>query len=456
MRRLLLSLITLLPFTTFAQEATLLSLEESIDYALKNQVKIKNSILDLQTAIAKNREITGQALPNLKATGGITYAPLVAAFLVPDFISGAIKGGVQEQYLTDALRNRPVGTLPLAFQPKWTTTGQAELSQLLFEPNILVALQGRKVLEVMAQKSIELSEQDVKVGVIKAYNDVLIAKKRIELLDQNLVRIEQIERETRITYEAGLAEKIDVDRIKVSLNNLRTEKIRTIQLVDLAYMALKFQMGMPLENPIVLTDSLNDSELDQRLLSESLTYGDRKEFQLAELQRKVSQLDLKRHKMGSLPTLSLFANYGYTLYNDTVLFDTKKSDWQDAAMVGVRLSVPLFDGFQRKNRVKQASYTLQKAENNLENLKLSLNLEKENARITYASNIRALANQRENMALASEVYRMAQVKYKEGVGSSLEVINAESALKEAQTNYFSALYDAITARTNLQKALGEL
>jgi outer membrane protein len=458
MRRIVYSLIIttlLIPADLLAQDAPVgLSLEDCLEFAVKNQVKMKNAELDRRITISRNREVVGQALPNLKASAGLTYAPLVAAFQVPDFISGAIKGAVQEPYLDTNFARRPVGTLPLAFQPRWTTQPQLELTQLLFEPNVLVALQGRKVLEQMATKNLELTEQDLKVAVTKAYYDVIIAEKRKQLLEQNLVRIGKIEGETREIYKNGLAEKIDVDRITVTLNNLKTEKIRVDQLVSLTYMALKFQMGMELKTPIVLTDSLDEQKLDVDLLMTELDFGKRKEFQLMSLQHDVYSLDLKRQKIGALPTLSAFGNYGYLLYNDSVLFGPGSS-WQKSAMVGVKLTVPLFDGFQRHNRVKQAKYTLQQTENDIDNLKLALTLEKESAAIMYRSNIAALTAQRANMQLAEEVYNMAQIKYKEGVGSSLEVVDAESTLKEAQTNYFSALYDAVTSRTNLLKALGQ-
>ncbi len=125
-------------------------------------------------------------------------------------------------------------------------------------------------------------------------------------------------------------------------------------------------------------------------------------------------------------------------------------------MVGVQLSVPLFDGFQRKNKARQARYAYEKNKNDMENLRNGLEIEKENARITLRAGISNLENQKQNMKLAEEVYNISKTKYKEGVGSSLEVMDAETALKEAQTNYFNALYEAHTARISLLKALGEL
>lgn len=445
-----------------AQEQSM-SLEECLRYAERNQVKIKNSLLDEQSTIAKNREITGMAYPQIKGKGGISYAPLVAAFAVPNFIKTSIAGDagtgqpglVDAQYLDSATVAQTPNTIPLAFQPKWTTTATLEGSQILFDPTVMVALQARKVLEELASKSVSLTRQDVKVAVTKAYYNVLIAEKQRILVDQNISRMQQMEFETNEIFKSGLAEKIDVDRITVVLNNLQTQKIRLNQMIGLAYLSLKFQMGMPLNTALVLTDSLSDKTLSSDLLTRELDFNTRNEYQMLQLQHKLYGYDVKRYKMGWIPTLSLFANYGYTLYNDSPLFDAK-DNWQKSALIGTSLNIPIFDGLQRRNKLKQAQITLLKNENDIENLKMALTLEQENARIGLSNNVLALENQRKNMTLAEDVYNTARIKYKEGVGSSLEVMNAESSLKEAQTNYFTALYDVISAQVDLQKALGQL
>lgn len=445
----------LLPLAMYGQ-GNELSLNDCIDYAMKHQAKMKNAILDQKSSLARNREVTGLALPNLKLTGGINYAPLVAAFEVPNFIKYGVSGVVKDTGVIDANKyaNTP-DNLSLAFQPKWTINPQAEVSQILFDPGVMVALQARKKLEELAQKNLDLTEEQLRIAVTKAYYNTLIAEKRKGLIDQNVIRITQLEKETRAIYETGFAEKLDVDRVTIALTNLKTEENRIKQLVDLTYMALKFQMGMPLTENIALADSLSETYIDKEILTHTLDYEKRKEFQLMNMQNKLYSYDLKRYRLGGLPTLVAFGNYGYTMYNSNKLFDPVDK-WQKSALVGVKLTVPVFDGLQRRNKMLQAKYTLEKNVNDIENLKYALEMEKESARISLESNISSLYNQKKNMILAEEVYNTTKVKYKEGVGSSLEVMNAESALKEAQTNYFSALYDAINARIDLQKALGEL
>lgn len=463
MRRILnytLLITLMLPLAAQAQETQEpleLSLEESVRFALKNQVKMKNARLTYESSMAQNREVTGLALPQLSAKGNINYAPLIAGFIVPDFTKFAIQQYVQPGALNqDALASTP-DQLNFALQPKWTTTATAEVSQILFEPSVFVALQARKALEKFAEQQIDMTETELTASVTKTYYNVLIAEKRMALIDKNVERIQELFDETKKIYEVGLAEKIDADRVKVTLNNLKTQQTKIKQLVEVAYMSLKFQIGMALDQPITLTDGLNSDPLTAELLTHTFDHSNRIEYQILEQQGTLLKYDEKRYKLGQLPTLTAFGNYGYTLYNNQSLFSSDPNEkWQDNAMVGVQLSVPLFDGFQRRNKRIQATIAYQKNRNDLHNLKQGLELEAINARIALRSGISNLKDQEDNMQLAEEVYNIARAKYKEGVGSSLEIMDAETSLKEAQTNYFNALYEAITARIDLLKALGEL
>jgi len=454
-------LLAFLPPALKAQDTVRLSLQQSLQYASKNQIRVKNAIVDEQIALARNKEVSALALPKVSANGNISYAPLVAAFQVPNFIKQIIAGqGDQPGLVKDAALNQEVvngmpDVMSLAFQPRWTTTGTLQANQVLFDPSVMVALQARRTIEELAAKGVQMTEQDVKVAVMKAYYNVLIAEKQRGLVDQNIGLLEQMHREMTEMNKAGFTEKIDVDRLSVALNNLRTQKIRVDQVIGLAYLSLKFQMGMPLRTPIALTDSLSENSIEEGILAQNLDFANRIEYQLLETQARLNAFDVRRYKLAWLPTLSLFGNYGYTLYNQEKLFQ-KGDQWQRSAMFGTTLNVPIFDGFQRRAKLRQAELTLERSHNDLENLRNSLTLENASARITLRNNLLALQNQRQNMELARAVYTTASIKYREGVGSSLEVMNAETALREAQTNYFTALYDVTTSRIDLQRSLGML
>src|SRR5690606_20342439 len=339
-----------------------MSLNDCLEYAEKNQVKIKKSLLDQQLTDAQNKEVTGLALPQLSAKGGINYAPLVAAFVVPNFMKEMIAGNpaagadgmVKQSSLNTDVVNAMPDKLMMAFQPKWTTTGTLEASQLLFDPSVMVALQARRTLEEMAAKNVSLTVQDIKVAVSKSYYNVLVAEKQKVLIEQNIARMNLMKFETEEIYKNGFAEKIDVDRITVTLNNLETQKVKIDQAIRLAYLSLKFQMGMPLTTELVLTDSLSDKQIDSDILQAKFEPGMRIEYQLMETQNRLLAYDLKRDKLAWLPTCSVFGNYGYTLYNMNKLMERGDS-WQKSAILGANLNFPLFTGFQRKQKARQAS-----------------------------------------------------------------------------------------------------
>jgi outer membrane protein TolC len=179
-------------------------------------------------------------------------------------------------------------------------------------------------------------------------------------------------------------------------------------------------------------------------------------------------LDLKNKYAAGVPSLVAFANMGYSTQAPNVggLFRTTSSiadngqvgpdKWYGYSLLGVSLNVPIFSGLQRTYRVQQSKLALLKIENSQRQLESVIDLELQQVRLTLENAIRTLQSQKENMELAGNVARVTKIKYEQGVGSSLEVINAESSLRESQINYYSALYDALVAKVDLDKAYGKL
>jgi outer membrane protein TolC len=149
-------------------------------------------------------------------------------------------------------------------------------------------------------------------------------------------------------------------------------------------------------------------------------------------------------------------NYGKNAGRDEFNFLKSNEPWFTTWIVGLNVNVPIFDGFQRKNQVKEARLAVEKNNIQLEGLKQSINLQISQSESTLQNDIINLNSQEGNMKLAESVYEAAKKKYEAGVGSNLEVVNAESDLKQAQTNYFSALYDAIIAKIDYEESLGKI
>jgi outer membrane protein len=275
------------------------------------------------------------------------------------------------------------------------------------------------------------------------------------LIDANLERLRKSLNDTEQMLKNGFVEKIDVDRLSVFNNNLNTEKENVIRLLALNVNLLKFQMGMSIGSNLTLTDKISDVNMGAApILVTETVYNKRIEYSLLQTQKKLNELDLKRYKSQFLPSVVGFGNYSANFQNDS--FSSLYGTNYPTSVIGLRVSVPIFSGFQKKYQVENAKLEIVKSDNNLINLQNAIDLEVSQARTTYLNGQKSLENQRRNMDLAKEVLRVTKIKYDQGVGSSLEVTTAETSLKEAQNNYINALYDMLINKVNLDKALGNI
>lgn len=422
-------------------DATPLSAKQAVEYALANQATVRTAKLDELIQLAKNREVSGLALPSLSGAGTYQHNPIVQKQLI------------DASNFSDTV---PKGTLvPFSFGLKYNVMGELRLNQVLFDPSVLVALQARETLEQLVARGVQKAEIDVKVAVYKAYYNVLSARRAQQILQGNIANLDKLLYETQETYKNGLVEKLDVDRLVVQLTNLRTEETRMRNLIEIGTAALKYQMGMPLKQEITLTDTLSTEAIKSAIAVEGFDYSQRIEYQLLQTQKKAYEYDLKRYKFNALPTLSLFGTGGISRASDVFNY-FKRETWYGYVSYGLNLSLPIFSGMQRRRKVDQAFLEVKKAEVNLENTKLGIDLEQSQSTSSLRNNILTLEAQESNMKLAQEVYRTTQVKYHEGVGSSLEMNNAQNELLTAQNNYFTALYNAVVAKVDYLKAYGKL
>ena len=331
------------------------------------------------------------------------------------------------------------------------------LSQLVFDGTYLLGLKASSVYKDLAVKSVTQSKQQVAENVTKAYYGILVNEKRQGLLALNVARLDTLLKETRELNKQGFVEKIDVQRLDVQANNLRTELENIERLQALSYSLLKFQMGFPMEEPIRLSESLEKVELAtfNTNAAGDFNYANRIEYSILQTQENLAELDLKSIKAGYLPRLVLNANYGYNA-GANAFSDLITKQWFDNAAVTVALQIPIFDGFSKKYKAVQSANNLQKVRQSYSLLKSSIDLQRSQASITMKNALESMKEQKANLDLANEISRVTRVKYQQGVGSNLEVLNAESSIKESQANYFTALYNALVAKVELEKANGTL
>lgn len=444
----------------FSQTRHEMSAKQAVDYAAKNNVQVKNALVDVDIQLQTNREITAMAYPQLNGNIGTTYNPNVAVQVFPNFIAAGTYGVLAQERVKDGNGNAIVspndfGLIEAQFGTKYNANAGVDFSQILFDGQVFVGLKARKTTIEFQKKNVEVTQEQIKANIYKIYYQLVVSKTQIELLDANIARLDSLLRDTREIYKNGFAEKLDVDKVSVQIANLQTERVKALNTIENGYYGLKFLLGMPIRDSLVLTDSLSDQQIKDGILENSnYQYSDRKEFQYAELGRKLGEFNIRRYRLAKLPSASLTA--GYSKFAQRNKFDFYKGDYFTASSISLRINVPIFNGFANDARIRRAEYELQQNLNNIENLRLSIDNEVIQARTNFKSAVATMDYQKKNMALAVEVYEQTKKKYEMGLGSNLEITVAQTDLKGAQTNYVNSLYDAIIARIDFLKATGKL
>ena len=445
-----------------AQTKNAFSVKQAVDYGLKNAVQVKNALIDIKIQEQTNREITAAAFPQINGSITTVHYFNVPVQSIPNFIAPATYKVLKDEGVKNASGNTITspnggnfGNLPLQFGTPWTSSAGLEFSQLLFDGQVFVGLQARTAAMALAKKSAEVTAEQIKANIYKIYYQLVVGNSQLASLEANIERFKKLLLDTREIYKNGFAEKLDVDKLVVQLNNLSTEKEKVMNQLTAGNAGLKFLMSMPQKEELVLTDSLTEEELKSNILEENVNYTDRKEIQLFTLAAKMNSYNVKRYNLSRIPTVAAIGSYSKNAQRNTFNF-FDKGDWFTTSLIGLKIAVPIFDGFARRSKITSAKLTLEKSNNSLQQAKESMDNEVIQARIKMKSAILTADAQKQNIQLAEDVFRITQKKYAEGLGSNQEIYNAQTELKVAQNNYYGALYDAISAKIDYLKAAGKL
>ncbi|MGI4022945.1 MAG: TolC family protein [Janthinobacterium lividum] len=416
------------------------SINDCINYAYEHQNDVVNANLDTKSAEYRVKEAIGAGLPQIGGQATFTdYLKLPTTLLPGEFF------------------NQPGTFIPVKFGVNYNSNLALNASQILFSGSYLVGLKAAKTYKELSARNYTRSKIDVNVNITKAYYQVLVSNEQIRLLDANINQLKQQLDQTSAQNKQGFVEKIDVDRITVQYNNLVTTRENTVRLLALNYQLLKFQMGMPIEYNLTLVNKLADITLDNDVAAfttDTSFYHNRIEYSLQETQQQLYALDIKNRISQYYPSLTANGNVASAFQNNSFgqLFNTSFP----SSYVGLTLNLPIFSGFQRSNQIKQAKITYVKSQNDLSNLKNSLNLQASQASITYINGLQTLNNQKKSRELAKEVLRVSKIKYQQGVGSSIEVTQAQTAVEDADNQYIQGLYDALVSKVDLDRAYGRI
>jgi outer membrane protein len=442
--RLILTLIAGFLGTAFTGAQTIhpITVQDALDLAKKNNIQVKTALTNLEVQAQTNKQLTADALPSISATGTSTNY-----FQIPVIILAANSFGP----------GFPPTSQAVSLNQKYNLTGGVLLNQKLFDGAVFVGLKARTSALDYYRKNIDLTIENLSVNIYKTYYSLVVSKTQLELLDANITRAEKFLHDTKVMNENGFAEKLDVDKAVVQLANLQTSKENTETNIVNGYLTLKFLIGIPASDSVVLTTRFDVAQLKGGIpMDLQYRYEDRNDYQTLQISKQLSDFDVKRYQAVYYPTLSLNGAFQKNALNNTFDLFTKSSTWYSTSYVGLSLNVPIFSGFSKDANLKKARLQSNLVSDQIENLKQSIDMEVRTARNNFINAIKNMDNQQENTGLAESVYNQTKKKYESGLASTTDLTNAQTDLIQAQSNYINALYNAVVAKVDYLKAIGKI
>nr|WP_199076245.1 TolC family protein [Pedobacter sp. ASV19] len=413
-----------------------LTLKDALNYAIQNSVKVRKAKLDIDGGRYKTQEVRAQALPQITGNAGLTYNPIIGQ-LVANF------GGT---------------TQAIKLGQNWNSSAGVQLSQQLFNQTVFTGLQAAKSSEEYYNLTSQLTEEQIIELVANNYYQVLVNRQQLNVLDNNIKNVKVTEKAISNQYENGLAKKIDVDRIKVKLTNLVTQREQTLNQITQLEIQLKFAMGMPVNTDIILpkTELTEVTQLPQ--FADSLALDNRTEVKILNTQDRLLALQRKAYVSEYYPSLALTGNYTYSSQSSGFDFLSSGSAaiGYGASAVGLTLKVPIFNGFLTRSKIRQADVDIRKAKEDRRESVNSLNMAYENAKIQLRNSITTINSQKQNTELANEIYKSTQNNYNNGLATLTDLLDTETALTEAQNSYNQALLNYKIAEIQLIKSNGNI
>lgn len=436
MKKIIFSVFVLMGMLSQAQE---LSLKQAISYALEHKSDAEKARLAVEKSNYQIQEVRANALPNVSATGALMYNPKLQATYVDGSNFGA------------------PGIVKFEMGQKWNSQVNAQLTQVLFNQSVFMGLKAARTTREFYQLNQELTENQIIEKVASAYYQVYQTREILSNIESNLALTEKTVGVVKGLYDNGLAKKIDLDRTTVAMNNLKSAKQQAINGLQLAENALKFMIGMPIEQSISLPKEGFEVNYDVSFSNKDTSH--RIEIQALEKQKDLLEINTKVQKAAYYPSLALVGNYGWLgMGPKNPLFFSEKDNvyWSDFSSVGLSLNIPIFKGFGTKAKVRQAQVDLKSLEAELKDVRLAMDLAYENARNQITNSLLTIESQKENVKLAEEVLLNTQNNYQQGLASLTDLLDSERSLSDAKNSYTNALLEHKLAEIELLKVKGEL
>ena len=425
----------------FAQESKTigLTLKECVQMAVKKNINVKTARIDKEKSEYKTDETRAALLPKVNFNGSFTDNILLPTTVLPG------------EFL-----NKPGTSIAVQMGVQYSSSAVLNISQVLYNQTALTALQLSKKSSKLSDLTVEKAGEEIAFDVAKLYALTQTTAEQRKLIDQNIARTERLRDITKITIDNGLGKQVDMDRVNVNLENLYTQQSNTQSTQEQQLNMIKYMLDLPLDQTIVLTDTAGMQLLKDAPVLQT-DFSNHVNIQLLESQKELNVLNQKLIKNGYLPTLSLSGQAAYQgMQKDFGSYFKSGSKWYPMGNFTVTLAVPVFDGFEKRAKSRQAALELKKTQETLQSTKESFSMNYKNAMNNYLNNQNTVRRQKQNLELAEKVYKETSLKYREGLAAMSSLLQDEMSLSSAQGGYLTALYNFKEAELKIMSLNGEI
>ncbi|WP_430406545.1 TolC family protein [Fluviicola sp.] len=413
-----------------------MSLQQCVQYGLTKNSGVLKSKLDIDLSNEKRAQTRADYLPQV--SGSIS---------VQDNLK------LQTSILPGELIGQPGTQVPVQFGTKFNTSAGIDAKQVLYDQSLIYAMKLTRQNFKVSELNVKKTEEQLIYDIASAYYGAQVSFTQKKLVESNLVQVDSLLKITQIQFDNDAAKQLDLDKLTVNQTNLQTDLSTSTTNYEKQLMLLKYYMGMPLDQTIEVPAIDMTEETATLINTESLNNTD---LELIQAQREVYSVTLQQIKAGYLPSLSLsFHSSAQNQQNDFRIF-SKDAKWFPNSYVGVNLNIPIFDGLAKNSRVKQTKIQMEQSEYEEKYLTENLKMQRANASNALKSNQAALESQKRNIELAQKVYTITQAQFVGGIATMADIVNAETSLRDAQTNYLKALIQVKLGELDLIKSTGNI
>lgn len=435
MKQLVVILTSLFTWVPALAQRTL-TLEECLRIGIENNLSLAGSRNELRKAKHLLSENRAKLLPQINAVAGFNdnFNPPVSV------TDGSAYGNPYN--VTKTLQ--------------YNASAGLQLQMPLYNQTVYTAIDIARTMNELNRLSYEKAREDLILQISKMYYLGQNTVEQLALIQENRVRLQELRDITQVFFDNGMAMEVDVKRVNINLENLQVQYDNAKSMLVQQLNLLKYVMDYPAEEEIALTP-VNPEQVE----SVSLTglRSDLYELQLLESQKKLAGQQKDLIRQGYLPSLSLTGSWMYSAYTDKArhwFHSGPSNHWYPSSGLGLTLRVPIFDGLDKRARIRKAQIDEENARLNYENMRKNMETQYLNATNDLMNNQRNFQKQKDNYLLAEEVYQVTTDRYREGIASMTEVLQDEMRMSEAQNNYLSAHYNYQVANLTLLKLTGQL